>query len=179
MTITKGPQLNIRGHTFETGPVRSHVILHTLVPKISGVHLRQRSATFHSKPYERKQGLPMQHRIHRLPTRESVNVTNNASNRNSPWRDPHRTDSDPKRILLTSTGAMQKNAVKRVVPANECRRPSGISTVHAPSYVRASVKRAFRTKRRQRRSSASHKLPSSDVGVESPLRLGPVTNSFG
>ena len=59
--------------------------------------------------------------------------------------------------------------------------------MYAPSYIRASVKRALRTNKEttykrhrtstQHKDDHVHKLPSGDVGVESPL--DPVSNSFG
>jgi hypothetical protein len=47
---------------------------------------RPHTTGFSRFPRERKQDLLVQHRIYRLPICESVNVTRNASNRNSPWR---------------------------------------------------------------------------------------------
>ena len=48
--------------------------------------------------------------------------------------------------LSKSTKMTQKNAVKRVVAANDRRRPSTLSTMYAPSYVRPSVRRALKIK---------------------------------
>jgi hypothetical protein len=59
-----------------------HAVPRTLVPKISGVHLRHRSATFHTRDSET---YPYNTAYIVYPIRESATVTRNASNRNSPW----------------------------------------------------------------------------------------------
>jgi hypothetical protein len=58
-----------------------HAVPRTLVPKISGVHLRHRSAASHTRESE-TYSCNTAYIVY--PIRESVNITRNTSNRNSP-----------------------------------------------------------------------------------------------
>ena len=158
----------------------------TLVPGISSYDTVQPLST--ANPTGESKTCPL---ISHTSSTQSVNQhaprkTRIATHRDRGARtDAHRTDADPKRILSTSTKAMQKNAVKRAVPAKERRRPNRPCTPQAMSVRQSNV--LSERKRRRRRTSATghppskdvrvHKLPSSDIVVES--LLDPVFNSFG
>jgi hypothetical protein len=150
---------------------------------------RPPTTPFSGFPHERERDVLVQHRIHRLPDpriskhhEKHVESQLTVALKLIPT-ELVRTQSG----LSTSTKAMQKNAVNRVDPASERRRPSGPSTMYAPSCIHASVNRGQDEKGRPHtkapghplsaKITTSHKLPSSDVEVESPL--DPVSNSFG
>ena len=184
----KVPSPNVWARTLETAPIRSHAPFRVLWYPGSRATYDTVQPLSTANPTGESKTCPL---ISHTSSTQSVNQhaprkTRIATHRDRGARtDAHRTDADPKRILSTSTKAMQKNAVKRVVPANERHRPNRPCTPQAMSVRQSNV--LSERKRRRRRASATghppskdvrvHKLPSSDIVVES--LLDPVFNSFG